>query len=225
MRTTFLNTLARRQWTRSSLTTWAGSRQEATLFQPFRAVTTESGWLAGQGQIDSVSSTPALFNGLSALNGHNVSSTLNLLSDNALGANYEHCYSTSGSSTQLKVNGWLWQTTENTEIAVAAQNKLFSCMVRNLNDAASSADERIYVLASFLLTYDPQTSILWEEFGTPSGFNVMPESQLVVLDPVVGQPELNQRTPARRRSLRTRVSAVLHRRQLRWAMRHRCQFK
>ncbi|MBV8147607.1 MAG: hypothetical protein JO092_00785, partial [Candidatus Eremiobacteraeota bacterium] len=40
----------------------------------------------------------------------------------------------------------------------------------------------------FLLSYSPSSSILWEEFGTPSGFHVLPESLLVPLSPVVPAP-------------------------------------
>jgi hypothetical protein len=60
--------------------------------------------------------------------------------------------------------------------------------MRNLNSASGQTDARLYALASFLLTYDPSTSVLWEQFATPSGFHVEPESQLVVLDPLTATP-------------------------------------
>jgi hypothetical protein len=62
------------------------------------------------------------------------------------------------------------------------------CVLRDLNSASSETDPRIYTLASFLMTYNPSTSILWDQYATPSGFHVEPESQLVVLDPLVAAP-------------------------------------
>ncbi len=149
----------------------------------------DSAWLAGEAAVNQAAPVPTIFNGLSGLNGHNPSLDVSIVPQ-SLGGNYEHCFSTSGSTNpvQLKNDTWLWQAEENTALQVTAQNRIFSCMVRNLNDAAASTDPRMYVLASFLLTYSPQYSMLWEEFATPSGFPVMPESQLVPLNPVVPSP-------------------------------------
>lgn len=146
----------------------------------------EAQWLQYGLALNQVSPIPVIFNGLSNLNGHDVSLSLGLLSSsNTMGGNFEHCYSDTGAA---KMGGWLWQATENTEIDVAARNKLFECMLRNPSNASSSTDARIYALASFLLTYNPATSILWEEFATPSGLHVEPESQLVLLEPKVAAP-------------------------------------
>ncbi|HEY1975357.1 MAG TPA: putative glycoside hydrolase [Candidatus Baltobacteraceae bacterium] len=143
-------------------------------------------WLQYGLALNQVSPAPVIFNGLSNLNGHDVSLSLGLLSSsNTMGGNFEHCYSDTATP---KMGGWLWQATENTEIDVAARNKLFECMLRNATAASSSTDARTYALASFLLTYNPATSILWEEFATPSGLHVEPESQLVLLEPKVAAP-------------------------------------
>lgn len=143
-------------------------------------------WLQYGNALDQASSVPILFNALSTLNGHDVSLSMGLLSSaNTMGGNFEHCYSDTATP---KMGAWLWQATENTELEVAAQNKAFECQLRNSNSASASTDARIYAIASFLLTYNPSTSVLWEQFGTASGLHVMPESQLVLLDPKVPAP-------------------------------------
>jgi hypothetical protein len=159
------------------------------VFTPFSAMPcnySDSQWL-GYGQaIDQVSPVPVIFNGLDALNGQNVSMSIGLLSSsNTFGGNYEDCYS---SPSSPKIGTWVWQATENTELQVNAQQKTFECQLGNQGSAASETDARLYGLASFLLTYNPATSILWEEFATSSGLHVMPEEQLVALDPIGSAP-------------------------------------
>lgn len=147
---------------------------------------TDSAWLAGGQALDQASSVPIIFNGLNELNGTSPSLSIGLLqSSNTIGGNYEHCYT---DDTQAEMYGWQWAAIENTELQVNATGRLFECMERNSASAASSSAARIYAYASFLLTYNPQTSIIWEEFSTPSGFHVEPESQLVALDPTVPAP-------------------------------------
>ena len=105
---------------------------------------------------------------------------------NVGGGMAEQCYATGNSAGRITDS--FWQTMENIEIQMAQQGKLFFCLSDNYGDAASSQDARIYDIASFLLTYDPATSILMEFFGTPSKFHVEPETQLVALYPVVSTP-------------------------------------
>jgi hypothetical protein len=88
------------------------------------------------------------------------------------------------------MTGWLWQAIENSALQVTNEHKQFTCLARNLAEANTQYDARIWTVASFLLTYDPARSALWEEFATPSGLHVMPESQLVALNPVVAQPSV-----------------------------------
>lgn len=143
-------------------------------------------WLAYGQYLNQYSPVPVVDNGLAELNGHNPSLSISLLSgSNTAGAVYEHCYS---DNTFLEETGWLWQAVENSEIQVGEKGKMFWCMLRNSNSASSSVQERIFALASFLLTYSPATSVLWEEFATPSGLHVMPESQLVPLNPSISTP-------------------------------------
>ena len=167
----------------------AGALLAFAPYTPFSALPcnyTNAEWIAGGLALDLVTSVPIMFNGLSGLNGHGLSlSTALLAGPNTIGGTYEGCYS---SQSQPKMNGWLWVTIENTELYAARQGKTFSCLAVNESSASSQVDARIYTYASFLLTYDPLRDLLWEMYSTPSGFHVLPESQLVALDPVVSEP-------------------------------------
>ena len=147
---------------------------------------TDSQWLTGNAALNAAAPFPVIFNGLSSLNGHGVSQSTQLLSAaNTIGGNFEHCYS---DDTAPKQTSWMWVATENTELQTAAAHKTFECQLRDTSAAASNTDPRLYAMASFLLTYDPSTSVIWEGFATTSGFHVMPENQLVVENPVQATP-------------------------------------
>lgn len=146
----------------------------------------DSAWLTGGASVGAAAPRPVIMNGLSLLNGHDVSPVVGMVNNvNTLGGNFEHCYS---DNTEPEQGSWLWQAVENTELQVAAKHALFVCMLRNTSDATTQISARTYAMASFLLTYDPATSVIWTGFGTPSGFHVMPESQLVALNPKVATP-------------------------------------
>lgn len=147
---------------------------------------TDPTWITGGIGLNQAPSIPIIFNGLSALDGQSPSLSIGLLaSGNTIGGNYEHCYS---DVQTPKMGAWVWTATENTELQVAAKGKFFECQLRDSAAASSSTDARLYALASFLLTYSPSTSILWEEFATTTGLHVEPESQLVLLNPTVATP-------------------------------------
>ncbi len=111
---------------------------------------------------------------------------LSLLADsNVQGGDLEGCYS----DEQHAIEGQgAWPLIENTEITVNNENKTFECMARDQSPADESYPERIFNLASFLLTYNPNYSIFAEEYATPDDFHVFPESGLVALSPVVAEP-------------------------------------
>jgi len=143
-----------------------------------------SAWLsATQAELASVSPAPIIYNGLQLPN----EISLNAVS-NVLGGMEEGCYSDSNS--RPKIYDPYWSQIENVEIAMAQQSKLFICLGRDSDNSstATSIDSRLYTYASFLLTYTPSMSILWDLYGTPSGFHVQPETKLVALNPVVSQP-------------------------------------
>lgn len=138
-------------------------------------------WMQGEEQMISSLHMPVIYNGLSDYYNRGVAREIGMNSV-AAGGMMEECYA------QLKpdhrVNGWAWYTTEATELRMAQDRKLFFCYGRDLTPAEQAYDGRIYTYASFLLTYDPGTSVLWEYYKTASGGHVMPESQLVATDPV-----------------------------------------
>jgi hypothetical protein len=147
-----------------------------------------SAWIAYGKELIQASPLPIMFNGLSGLYNDGVSLSIQLLAaSNALGGTYEHCYS---DDSTAKMHTWVWQAMEETELAVGQLGKQFRCQLRNSNDASQNTDARIYAYASFLLTYTPSTSQLWEEFSTPSGLHVMPESGLVALSPTTNPSSL-----------------------------------
>jgi hypothetical protein len=146
----------------------------------------DAAWLDGGIGLEAAAPIPTIFNGLSSLQGHNVSLSIGLFANpTTIGGNYEHCYS---DDTAPKMSGWAWTAMENTELEVIAKHRYFECQTRNMSSASSMTDARIYTLASFLLTYNWSFGLLWEEYATTSGFHVEPESQLVVLDPKVATP-------------------------------------
>ncbi|MBV8489508.1 MAG: hypothetical protein JO199_03185, partial [Candidatus Eremiobacteraeota bacterium] len=159
------------------------------IYTPFSAMPcgySDASWIASENALDQSVSVPILFNGLDALDGQGVSESVGLLgSSNTMGGNYEDCYA---DNSTAKMNGWLWQTIENSELQVNARGKTFECQLRSAATASTQSDARIYGLASFLLTYNPASSIFWEEYATPSGLHVEPESQLVVLNPLTPAP-------------------------------------
>lgn len=159
---------------------------EDSHFHPVPCGYSQEGWMRAVDLLNRASPIPAIINGLNASRRPLPSAAVGLLSsDRSLGLNYESCYS---SGTQRKMTGTIWQAMENSELLVAASQKVFQCMARDGAPADASTDQRLYVYASFLLSYDPATSIIWEEYATPSKFRVEPESELVALDPLAPAP-------------------------------------
>ncbi len=142
-------------------------------------------WIQGGLALNNAPALPVMVNGLNIPNGHAVSETMHSLHRPTRWAETLRAVipmsispnRATGSGRSLR-----------TRIQTVAQGKIFECMLRNQGAAASNADARLYGYASYLLTYDPSKTIFWEEFQTPSGFHVEPESQLVVSNPVVPTP-------------------------------------
>lgn len=122
---------------------------------------------------------PVVYNGLEpAYHTQRINPTI-ALNRVAIGGMMEDCYS----ERPNPPSGSRWLTEERTELAMKRQRKLFFCYGNQTSDASSSLSERLYEDASFLLTYDPKRSILWEHWATASGVHVMPESRFVPLQP------------------------------------------
>lgn len=147
----------------------------------------DSSWLAADGEMEQDFGYPVIYNGLGGLNGEDVSTSI-ALNSTTLGGMYEHCYAQT--DTKPKTFDWNWRATENTEIKMAQAHKLFFCMGRDPTPPsyAAAIDGRRYVYASFMLTYDLGSSVLWDTYASQDGFNVLPETQLVAKNPLVSTP-------------------------------------
>jgi hypothetical protein len=138
-------------------------------------------WLAQLIQAQRNLGYPVIYNGLSDYHNHGVALEI-ALNATAIGGMMEQCYATSPPSTRAA--GWQWTATQDTEIRMASERKYFFCLGNDTTHADRAYDSRIYVDASFLMTYDPRTSVLMEFYHTPSQFHVLPESEIVPLNPV-----------------------------------------
>jgi hypothetical protein len=148
-------------------------------------VTSASWFNASKNEIVALGS-PVIYNALAILGpNYSISGSISLNSV-ALAGLMETCYSQAGSSP--KIGPAVWAATENTEIQMALDKQPMFCYGNNTSTAASAADLRTFVYASYLLTYDPQRTILWEHFANPSDFHVQPETELVALYPKVPEP-------------------------------------
>jgi len=123
---------------------------------------------------------PVIYNGLSIRTGSEVSAVIGLNSG-AIGGTMEECYAES--ARRPESGGADWLSAENTELRMASEHKLFFCLALDPSEAASALQGRMFVYASFLLGYDPDSSVLWEIYHTPSAQHVMPEVQLVPAAP------------------------------------------
>ncbi|HXW76406.1 MAG TPA: hypothetical protein VEJ20_03260 [Candidatus Eremiobacteraceae bacterium] len=107
---------------------------------------------------------------------------------NAVGGMYEGCFFNFNPNDPLEW-GDQWRITIDEELMQAAQHKLFFCNAAGTHvDAAEATAQRAYIYASFMLGYDPATSVIEWQFETPSNVHVLPESQLVPTDPTAPEP-------------------------------------
>jgi hypothetical protein len=109
------------------------------------------------------------------------------LNASAIGGMLEGCYGNITLGNPLPKRK-VWQNFETTELTMSAIQKPFVCRGLRSTPAQTSYKQRIYQYASFLLTYDPASSIISEKFTTPSNLGVFPEETLVALDPIIPSP-------------------------------------
>jgi hypothetical protein len=147
-------------------------------------------WTIASNKLNRYVGVPIIYNGLSLFSGYGktlgVSPSI-ALNATSIGGEAEGCY-TSYNAKDQPPHKYAWQAFENTEIEMYGSGKLFLCGGGNLKPASTAISERMYMYSSFLLTYNPDTSMISERFASPSGFDVDPESQLVALNPLVSEP-------------------------------------
>jgi hypothetical protein len=153
----------------------------------------DAAWLSATLAMQRSLDLPVIYNGLSNQSGAAVSSSI-ALNGAAIGGMMEECFA---STKQPEIGGAQWLATEATERRMAAENKLFFCLVLDSGDASASLRGRLYAYASLLLGYDASSAVLWEIYHTPSSQHVMPEVQLVPGEADSVPPELDTlRTPS-----------------------------
>jgi hypothetical protein len=147
-------------------------------------------WTIASNTMNRSTGAPIFYNGLELFSGYGktlgVSPSI-ALNATSIGGEAEGCY-TSYTPNEHKPHRYEWQAFENTEIAMYGTGKLFLCGGANPKAASAAIAERIYEYASFLLTYNPDTTMIAERFATRSGLKVEPESELVALQPLTREP-------------------------------------
>ena len=113
-----------------------------------------------------------------------------LNSPNVVGAEFEGCYGGHGYNSAITgdyVDGTdkKWLEAEYGEINTIAKHKTFWCYNQNTGDGASLIANRVYMYASFLLSYDEQYAVYQMADATPSTFKVFPETGFVPTEPTL----------------------------------------
>ncbi len=151
----------------------------------------QSSWTADLNTLNYSLGLPIVYNGLGNIDhtssGSWVMSQAFQLNPSTIGGTMEGCYSALDLRNP-KPHSDVWKTQEDTEIKMALVGKRFICRGFNVAPAAQAISARLYMVASFLLTYNQNTSILSEKFSTPSNFRVEPESEFVPTMPVRATP-------------------------------------
>lgn len=145
---------------------------------------TQNSWDAGNASFIAASNNPVVFNGYAM----DANSAQLITGTNVVGGVVEGCYATGSQPSPPYTTGTQWTTDENLELAAAAANRLFFCYNNGSQNGSSNTSLRMYIYASFLLTYNATSSILWDTFTTTSELHVFPETQLVPANPLVSAP-------------------------------------
>jgi hypothetical protein len=109
---------------------------------------------------------------------------------NLWGAMLEGIYGSSWNGpSRNKESGNIWQSEENTQLATSNAHRLFVGFEHVGGTDAAGLDQRLYIYASLMLSFDNASLVLSEDgMTTPSNVNVNPEAQLVPLQPLIPQP-------------------------------------
>jgi hypothetical protein len=130
-----------------------------------------------------------VYNGLGTLgNGINKPPPAIQLNPSTIGGMLEGCYNNITIVDPVPTKA-VWHNFETTELKMSMVEKPFVCRGLKETPGQTSYASRIYQYASFLLTYDPASSIISEKFATPSDISVFPEQTLVALDPLIQSPQ------------------------------------
>jgi hypothetical protein len=131
-------------------------------------------WLSAQEHIAAAAPRPVFLNGITS-----VSQTALLTAPNVIGHMVESCATT---VTNTPIMGAGWIANMNTLLQGTALQRYVVCI--NYYPAASNGvAERMYGLASWWLTYDPNYSVLFDDIPTADGHQTYPEHGITVFSP------------------------------------------
>ena len=149
---------------------------------------TEPIWTAASNANDTALGKPIIYNGLGTLNdGYDKPPTSILVNPTTDGGMLEDCY-VKNSHVYPKAQKVIWANYATTELRMIREQRLMICRDLIAFPAETSLDQRLYMYASFLMTYDPSWTILSEKFSTPSHLEIFPEEGLVALNPRIAAP-------------------------------------
>ena len=137
---------------------------------------TEASWTAASNANDTLlGPSLIIYNGLGTLgDGYGKPPPSNLLNPTAFGGMMEDCYGKDSFTNPLPTS--TCGRTTNTEGDDGCDPKALVCRGLSSFEAKTSMTRRTYQYASFLLTYDPASSIISEKYITkPSNLAVFPE--------------------------------------------------
>jgi hypothetical protein len=148
---------------------------------------------AAQRAFDAHTHLPVIFENLANHHGSTVSQSAGLVgSPNVIAGLLEFCFANGygGTDARAKEAGEIWSVEENTALQVIAERRMLICYNYPSGAATPQAyDQRGYILASLLLAFDPQETVMGEAVATPSGVPVEPETAFVPLQPVLPAPQ------------------------------------
>jgi hypothetical protein len=148
----------------------------------------ETSWTAASNANDVALGQNIIYNGLGTLgDGWNKPPPSILINPTTFGGHLEGCYANVSLQNPMPKTT-VWYNFETTELTMSNLPKTFVCRGLKASPAENSYPERIYQYASFLLTYNLDTSIISEKFSTPSNLHVYPEETLVALEPLIQSP-------------------------------------
>jgi hypothetical protein len=149
---------------------------------------TETSWTAASNANDIALGQSIIYNGLGTLgDGWNKPPPAILINPTTDGGMLEGCYGNIDPNNPLPKKS-VWTNFETTELKMSTIAKQFVCRGLSKPPAQSAIAQRVYMYASYLLTYSLSTSIMSEKFSTTSHMSVFPEETLVALNPLKPSP-------------------------------------
>jgi hypothetical protein len=126
---------------------------------------------------------PLILNSLSVADSAVPQMVARLKAPNIVGGEFEECFMTALWSSEIDAQIQTVNLMKSKGEAPGGPG--FWCYADNTNALGSSViPQRLFIYASFLLSYDPNYSVFQESFTTPSTFKVFPETGFVPMSPV-----------------------------------------